>query len=505
MALSIDDPRLIESFRAGENDAFEALVRAHRPALYRHALRKLSDHAAAEDAVQETFMRAYKSRARVNDDWQLRPWLHQICANVCIDEANRRRKESTKVSRWAIVDMPTRGIAPELEQQLGLDADHSDVSAAILSLPAAYQEALSMRYVEELEYDEIAEILDISEANARARVSRASKAVRVLLRPVAAIIAFFAVIFGRRGGKAAMAAPIDASTVSATTSVATHATTVANTASTFAPLIETAQAVAIQAPAAAPIFSKAAIGITMVVAATAPVTAPVVIDQIRKSPSVAPATVAESPAVGSPVVVKEPSTPNPVSESPATGSSGAAAGAPTAGSVAPRDNSASANKADESASSSVPAVGATPDAEAPAADQPGDAAPSPTTLAPVVRSGGSLTAPAVSVTTSGPRSDLSGAVSLVMGSSTITGDLSGRLSLAAADEAGRQRLDGVLAITSGSGRIEIRVTGFATPRAGSPAVLDLTGLFRSSGNDALLTSGSMRGSLGSSLSLTFSA
>ena len=125
--------------------------------------------------------------------------------------------------------------------------------------------------------------------------------------------------------------------------------------------------------------------------------------------------------------------------------------------------------------------------------------------APVVRSGGSLTVTAVSVTTSGPRSDLSGAVSLVMGSSTITGDLSGRLSLAAADEAGRQRLDGVLTITSGSGRIEIRVTGFATPRAGSPAVLDLTGLFRSSGSDALLTSGSMRGSLGSSLTLTFLA
>ena len=124
MALSIDDPRLIESFRAGENDAFEALVRAHRPALYRHALRKLSDHAAAEDAVQETFMRAYKSRTRVNDDWQLRPWLHQICANVCIDEANRRRKEAHKTSRWAIVDMPTRGIAPELEKELGLDADH---------------------------------------------------------------------------------------------------------------------------------------------------------------------------------------------------------------------------------------------------------------------------------------------------------------------------------------------------------------------------------------------
>ena len=139
MAMTIDDPRLIKSFRAGENEAFEALVRAHRPALYRHALRKLSDHAAAEDAVQETFMRAYKSRTRVNDDWQLRPWLHQICANVCIDEATgaARKPPRPAAGRSSTCHSWHRS---ELERELGLDADHSDMTAAILSLPANYQE-----------------------------------------------------------------------------------------------------------------------------------------------------------------------------------------------------------------------------------------------------------------------------------------------------------------------------------------------------------------------------
>ncbi|MDA3025844.1 MAG: sigma-70 family RNA polymerase sigma factor, partial [Actinomycetota bacterium] len=413
MAMTIDDPRLIESFRAGENDAFEALVRAHRPALYRHALRKLSDHAAAEDAVQETFMRAYKSRARVNDDWQLRPWLHQICANVCIDEANRRRKESTKTSRWAIVDMPTRGIAPELEKELGLDADHSDMTAAILSLPANYQEALSMRYVEELEYDEMAEILNISEENVRARVSRASKAVRVMLRPVAAIIAFLAVIFGRRAPKAAMAATVEASTAANTattaTNTATAATHMAQSASAFAPLIETAQAVAVQAPAAAPIFSKAAIGITMVVAATAPVTAPVVIDQIRKAP---PATVA------APVVANTSSSDTPVVAAPAQDAPDAPVADATAdtpdtpavdtpvASIAPRDNSGSASKGDSPTTDQTPVV----DGEAPSED--GSETPVPTVPAPVVRSGGTLSVASLALTTSGPRTDLAGSAVL---------------------------------------------------------------------------------------------
>ena len=502
MALAIDDPRLIESFRAGENEAFEALVRAHRPALYRHALRKLSDHAAAEDAVQETFMRAYKSRTRVNDDWQLRPWLHQICANVCIDEANRRRKESTKTSRWAIVDMPTRGIAPELEKELGLDADHSDMTAAILSLPANYQEALSMRYVEELEYDEMAEILNISEENVRARVSRASKAVRVMLRPVAAVIAFLAVIFGRRAPKAAMAATVDASTAANTaTNTATAAAHVAQSASAFAPLIETAQAVAVQAPAAAPVFSKAAIGITMLVAATAPVTAPVVIDQIRKAPpaTVAAPVFADMPLSGStpdtPVVVAPAPSESPVA--PADGTTDTPAVDAPAASIAPRDNSSSASKGDGS-SDEVSAV----DGDAPITD--GDTDPAtPATPAPVVRTGGTLAVASISLATSGPRTDLSGSATLAAGDVTISGALTGRLSLGPADDNGRQRMDGTLSMTTDEGRIEIRVTGYAV--ADDDGVFTLSGLFRTSGTDVLLTSGSMRGSLGEGLSLTFSA
>ena len=502
MALSIDDPRLIESFRAGENEAFEALVRAHRPALYRHALRKLSDHAAAEDAVQETFMRAYKSRTRVNDDWQLRPWLHQICANVCIDEANRRRKEAHKTSRWAIVDMPTRGIAPELEKELGLDADHTEMTAAILSLPANYQEALSMRYVEELEYDEMAEILNISEENVRARVSRASKAVRVLLRPVAAIIAFLAVIFGRRDAKPAMAATVDASTAVNTSTAATHMATVANTASTFAPLIETAQAVAIQAPAAMPVLSKAAIGITMVVAATAPVTAPVVIDQIRKSPTtVATPAAVDTPAADAPVVI-DPTDTDTATDMPVADAPGADAvtDSPSA-SVAPRDNSASASKGDDTATA-TPVVTTPGTGDDTVTD---DAAPAPTTAAPIVRAGGSLAVTALTATISGPRTDLNGSASLAVGDTTVSGTLKGRLSFGAADANGRQRMDGTLTLTTESGKVEFRLTGYATPNADDASVLDLSGLFRSSGSDILITSGSMRGSLGASLALTLSA
>ena len=508
MALSIDDPRLVESFRAGENEAFEALVRAHRPALYRHALRKLSDHAAAEDAVQETFTRAYKGRARVGDDWRLGAWLHQICANVCIDEANRRRRESTKSSRWATAEVDQH-TAPTLEDQLGLDADHSEVVRALRELPDNYQEALELRYVAELDYEEMADVLEISEENVRARVSRASKAIRVLLRPVAAIIAFFAAFSLRRGGRGGRVLAATAHGASDTATSATTATSmvtqVSHTASMFAPLVETAQAVAIQAPQAMPLISKAAIGIGMVVVATSPATAPLVIDQFRDAaPAPVTAQADASPVAGAPV---------------ASGSTPSLAATPV---IAPTDAATISGGPSIDANSSAGAVtegeaGASGSSTG-ASGASGSGVAAPVTVAPIiVREPGSLSVSSLAVTMLGPRLDVSGAATVTAGGQTASGSLSGRLSMnGVADSRGRQRIDATFTITTSGSTVEIRVAGFAVAKVGevaagaeapseAPIVYTVSGVFRAtSGDFPLITSGSVSGSLGSTLLLDLS-
>jgi DNA-directed RNA polymerase specialized sigma24 family protein len=97
MTISIDDRQLVESYQAGDTDAFAELVGAHGPSLLGHAIRKLGDRAAAEDAVQETFVRAYRALPRFDGDYRLGPWLHRILANVCADEGNRRTARSREV------------------------------------------------------------------------------------------------------------------------------------------------------------------------------------------------------------------------------------------------------------------------------------------------------------------------------------------------------------------------------------------------------------------------
>ena len=89
MAIYIDDRELVAAHRAGERDAFDELVREHRRPLLAHAKNKLHCSDAAQDALQETLVRAYKALPKFNGEYRLGPWLHRIMSNVCVDEVHR--------------------------------------------------------------------------------------------------------------------------------------------------------------------------------------------------------------------------------------------------------------------------------------------------------------------------------------------------------------------------------------------------------------------------------
>ena len=256
MSMTIDDAEVIRSFKSGDHAAFDAVVAEHQGELLRHARRRFHDAGTAEDLVQETFVRAYRAFDRLPDDSRVRPWLHQILANLCIDEANRCRREHDKTARAAVeVSAARQDLGPE--DQLGLDVDDTALSAALSGLPATHREALEKRFVEDLDYDEIAQSTGVSETNVRARVSRARATLRRALQGAAAIpLAAFVMI--RRPGRGAMAAPPDPVSAAAASNAAGNA---GRLATTFAPAIEAANSVAATAPASVPLLTKAAIGV----------------------------------------------------------------------------------------------------------------------------------------------------------------------------------------------------------------------------------------------------
>ena len=265
MAIYVDEKELIAAYHAGDTGAFTELVNEYGPELVRHARRRLRCETSAEDALQETLMRAYKALPKFAGEYRLGPWLHRIMANVCLDELRKRQRESSKTDRFASLSNVDTDY-PSVEQELGLEinVDELNLLNAVDELPAQYREALVMRFVDEMEYSEVALTAGISEQNARARVSRARNAMRSVLKGVAIFPGFLWAVF-HRGEKAVSAATVNLNGVS---NIGTQ--TAQLTASSLPTAVEAVTFAATSAPIVVPVLAKAAVGIGLVAAILTP-------------------------------------------------------------------------------------------------------------------------------------------------------------------------------------------------------------------------------------------
>ena len=473
--------------------------------------------ATAEDLVQETFVRAYRSFGRLPEDSRVRPWLHQILRNVCIDDAHRRRRELDKFDRMTAQATRTAVAGPE--ETLGLDIDTIALTTAMTSLPETHRDAFVQRVVDGLEYDEIAARGGVSEPNARARVSRARSALRRALQGAAAIPLAAYLLVRRPGRSALAAAPPDPSGATAGTSAAATANRIATT---LAPAVDLATSTASGTSHTVPLLAKAAVGIgavaTLSLAAgpEAPVERPPAITVEAEAALVDPAPVTEAPT-RAPIVQ-----PRSGDETPS------AAARPLTATTAPTVPAVT-----EPAVTAAVAVEAVPVAAAPAptsapattvAPPSTTLAPASTTTSPPATSAPPTTPPptappltggaiagSVSTTPAGPRLDLSGSITLTVGGAGTEGSISGRLGVGDPDPAGSRRLDGTFTVTVDGGAIDLRLAGYGTSTEPaqpgiSPTNLTMSGVYRASGaTGQLATSGSFSGSLqGSTLVINLS-
>src|SRR5436305_14610988 len=88
----IIDCAVVERARQGDADAFAAIYACYRRAIQRHACRLVHDPELAADLTQETFIRAYRHRAQLRPEPQLRAWLYRIASNACLDVLRRARR-----------------------------------------------------------------------------------------------------------------------------------------------------------------------------------------------------------------------------------------------------------------------------------------------------------------------------------------------------------------------------------------------------------------------------
>ena len=139
---------------------FEHFYAEHRDAVFAHLRRLLGD--GAEDAFQETFLRALRAYPQLRDARHLRAWVFTIASRIAIDETRRRRP---------------RGELPEIAVEDGL-SPHADLGPLTDELPPKERAAVVLRYGFDLPYDEIAAALGSSEDAARQAASSGVRRLR---------------------------------------------------------------------------------------------------------------------------------------------------------------------------------------------------------------------------------------------------------------------------------------------------------------------------------------
>lgn len=174
----MDDLALVQKAQQGDYEAFELLVKLHYRNVYNLAFRYMKEHGAADDVVQETWMKVHKSLDSFRGDSQFKSWLFQITRNTALNIIRNNKKHD--------------GLDPE-EEQLGenhqgyesLEGLQSNeiLQNAIAQLPPKQKLALELRVFEELSFKEIAEVMDCPFDTAKANYRHALMKLQKILNP----------------------------------------------------------------------------------------------------------------------------------------------------------------------------------------------------------------------------------------------------------------------------------------------------------------------------------
>lgn len=182
------DALLVERLRQGEADAYEELLRTYADAVHNLVFRLLNQPADAPDVVQEVFMKVYRNLGSFQGKSTLKTWIYRIAVN----EAYNHRRWFSRHRRNEVDLVGTDDTALGLDEILPdrrrtpfeVTADHETralIEEALLRINPVFRSAVVLRDVEELSYEEIAEVLQISLGTVKSRILRGREALRVEL------------------------------------------------------------------------------------------------------------------------------------------------------------------------------------------------------------------------------------------------------------------------------------------------------------------------------------
>ncbi|MFH1679641.1 MAG: sigma-70 family RNA polymerase sigma factor [Candidatus Eisenbacteria bacterium] len=185
------DEELMFRYRDGDEGAFVEIVRRYKSKIVSTAYRVLGDLDKADDVAQETFIRVHRNADRYRSIAKFSTWIYTIALNVARNELrNTKRKRLVSLdafgadsdSEFSTYEIPDESARPDSE------AENRELrrifEAAIQRLPERYRSVFVLRDVDDLSYEEIAEILKLPKGTVKSRINRARQRFRELVEPI---------------------------------------------------------------------------------------------------------------------------------------------------------------------------------------------------------------------------------------------------------------------------------------------------------------------------------
>ena len=182
----MQDELLIRRAQRGDADAFEQLLLEHQKSVYNLCYRMAGNPDDAMDLSQETFLPAWRCLDQYQFASAFSTWLYRLCSNICIDFLRRRRRQQTVPLTFEDADGEEQTYAvpdaqPLPEEQVELKLTRETLAAAMAQLLPEHRAVLQLRVVNEMSYEQIADVLDIQIGTVKSRLSRARNQLKKIL------------------------------------------------------------------------------------------------------------------------------------------------------------------------------------------------------------------------------------------------------------------------------------------------------------------------------------
>jgi RNA polymerase sigma-70 factor (ECF subfamily) len=167
---------LIRRIRADDIDAFEVFFDRHRSLIFRTAYGLTGDRTAAEEILQDTFIRAYRHRSTLRDDISPVPWLHRVALNLCYTRLGRRRLDTAPIDETAAGELRDHALEPPdwaIREEL-----RRTIRRGIAELAPKHQGVIVLYYLHGLSLQETAKVLDVALGTVKSRLHYALHALR---------------------------------------------------------------------------------------------------------------------------------------------------------------------------------------------------------------------------------------------------------------------------------------------------------------------------------------